>query len=118
MITTHEKRPQYNNMYSACPACGSRSRVYTSRPVTTTTREIFFHCGNPDCDATFYALLTVSHYIIPSLIPDGDPRRLPPEESGPRLKASRGRSPRIARPPEKAPSLPPYEPARRRITHE
>lgn len=118
MLAIQQKRPKRNAMSAACPACGSRSGVYASRPVTTTTREIFFHCANPDCDATFRALLSVSNFIIPSLMADDDPRRLRPDESGPPLRASRGRPPKAERPP--APTRPqaPQEAARRRITHD
>lgn len=118
MLAIQQKRPKHNAMSSACPACGSRSGVYASRPVTTTTREIFFHCANPDCDATFRAVLQIVNFIIPSLMPEGDPRRLHPDESAPRLRSSRGRPPRSPKPPETPPPLPPHEAARRRITRD
>ena len=49
------------------------------------------HCANPDCDATFRAVLSALNFIIDSLIPEGDPRRLQGDDQGPPLKVSRPR---------------------------
>ena len=68
--------------------------------------------------ATFRAVLQIVNFIIPSLMPEGDPRRLHPDESAPRLRSSRGRPPRSPKPPETPPPLPPHEAARRRITRD
>lgn len=118
MLAIQQKRPKHNAMSSACPACGSRSGVYASRPITNATREIFFHCTNVDCDATFRAVLAVTNFIIESLMPPDDPRRLQADESGPPLRVSRGRPPRSEMKPETPPPQSPQEAARRRITHD
>ena len=70
----------------ACPVCGSPAKVYTSRPVTSSTRELFFRCSEPDCDASFRSLLSHANLIIGSRLPDGDPRRLPPDADMPKLR--------------------------------
>lgn len=69
-----------------CPVCGSPAKVYTSRPVTSSTRELFFRCSEPDCDASFRSLLSHANLIIGSRLHDSDPRRLPPDADMPKLR--------------------------------
>jgi hypothetical protein len=69
-----------------CPVCGSPALVYTSRSVTRSTRELFFRCSEPDCDASFRSLLQHANLIIGSRLPESDPRRLPPESDMPKLR--------------------------------
>ena len=118
MLAIQQKRPKHNAISAACPACGSRAGVYCSRPVSAATRELFFHCANPDCDATFRAVLTVLNFIIDSLMPEGDPRRLQDDEQGPPLKVSRPRHTLTKNQPERLGPASPEQAFRRRITHD
>lgn len=118
MLAIQQKRPKHNAISATCPACGSRAGVYCSRPVSNETRELFFHCANPDCDATFRAVLTVLNYIIDSLMPEGDPRRLQGDEQGPPMRVSRPRSQPTKNQPERPRPASPEQAIRRRITHD
>lgn len=88
---THRPRKRRNSASMAhphipCPVCGANVTVYTSRAVTSSTRELFFRCKDPDCDASFRSLLSHANLIIGSRLPDGDPRRLPPDADMPKLR--------------------------------
>lgn len=69
-----------------CPVCGGNVTVYTSRAVSSSTRELFFRCKDPDCDASFRSLLQHANLIIGSRLHPEDPRRLPPDADMPKLR--------------------------------
>lgn len=72
-----------------CPVCGGPVTVYTSRPVSSSTRELFFRCRDPECDASFRSLLQHANLIIDSRLPPEHPKRLPPDADMPRLRPPR-----------------------------
>lgn len=84
-MSRRKMRGLYNNVHVACPVCGARSQIYTSRPVTRSTRELYFRCSNEACDASFRSLLSHVNLIIDSRLPDGHPDRLPPDADMPKL---------------------------------
>ena len=65
-----------SSVHLACPACYSSASVYTSRSVSKTVRELFCFCRNADCQSTFRAVIEVMNEIVPSMLPDDDPRRV------------------------------------------
>lgn len=84
-MSRRKMRGLYNNVHVACPVCGSRAQIYTSRPVTRSTRELYFRCSNESCDASFRSLLSHVNLIIGSRLPEGHPDRLPADADMPKL---------------------------------
>lgn len=84
-MSRRKLRGLYNNVHVGCPVCGARAQIYTSRPVTRSTRELFFRCSNEQCDCSFRSLLSHANLIIDSRLPEGHPDRLPPDADMPKL---------------------------------
>jgi len=53
-----------------CPHCHSRTKVRSSREVTSTCRTMNLVCSDETCGATFGADITITHGISPSARPD------------------------------------------------
>ena len=68
----------------ACPHCNGPSRVRSSRGITSTYRQLFMACLDPECGHTFGVELTVTHTISPSAKPNPDVslRTAPPRRRG------------------------------------
>lgn len=64
-----------------CHACGSLAKIYASRPLSETAREMFLACTNERCQHTFRSMYDVLNTILPSALPADDPERLPPGTS-------------------------------------
>ena len=87
MMSARRYRPNaVAHPHIPCPVCGGNVTVYTSRAVSSSTRELFFRCKDPDCDASFRSLLQHANLIIGSRLHDSDPRRLPPDADMPKLR--------------------------------
>lgn len=61
-----------------CNVCGSLAKIYASRPLSETAREMFLACTNERCEHSFRSLYDVLNTILPSALPADDPERLPP----------------------------------------
>ena len=61
-----------------CPVCGALAKIYASRPMSETAREMFIACTNERCEHSFRSLYDVLNTILPSALPADDPERLPP----------------------------------------
>ncbi|MBX9860683.1 MAG: ogr/Delta-like zinc finger family protein [Sphingomonas sp.] len=53
-----------------CPHCGSVMRIYGSRLLTATYRQLHMQCTNVVCSASYRADLTLTHIISPSGLPN------------------------------------------------
>lgn len=53
-----------------CPHCGSVMRIYGSRLLTATYRQLHMQCTNVVCSASYRADLTLTHIISPSGVPN------------------------------------------------
>lgn len=53
-----------------CPHCGSVMRIYGSRLLTATYRQLHMQCTNLVCSASYRADLTLTHIISPSGVPN------------------------------------------------
>lgn len=53
-----------------CPHCGSAMRIYGSRLLTPTYRQLHMQCVNVACSASYRADLTLTHIISPSGMPN------------------------------------------------
>lgn len=61
-----------------CPVCGALAKIYASRPMSETAREMFLACANERCEHSFRSIYDVLNTILPSALPADDPERLPP----------------------------------------
>ena len=61
-----------------CPVCGALAKIYASRPMSETAREMFLACANERCEHSFRAIYDILNTILPSALPADDPERLPP----------------------------------------
>lgn len=64
-----------------CNVCGSLAKIYASRPLSETAREMFLACTNERCEHSFRAIYDLLNTILPSALPADDPERLPPGTS-------------------------------------
>lgn len=88
-VTMSAKRYRPNAVahpHIPCPVCGGNVIVYTSRAVSRSTRELFFRCRDPECDASFRSLLEHANLIIDSRLPAEHPKRLPADADMPKLR--------------------------------
>lgn len=53
-----------------CPHCRSIGRVYTSRTITDTHRDVYYSCSNVACGHSWKASLSYDYGLSPSAIPD------------------------------------------------
>lgn len=50
-------------MLVTCPKCGSKTRIATSRSISSETRELYCQCLNLNCGSVFVAHTSFSHFI-------------------------------------------------------
>ncbi len=50
-------------MLVTCPKCGSKTRIATSRSISSETRELYCQCLNLHCGSAFVSHLSFSHVI-------------------------------------------------------
>lgn len=53
-------------MLVTCPKCGSKTRIATSRSISSETRELYCQCLNLNCGIAFVSHLSFSHVIEPT----------------------------------------------------
>lgn len=53
-------------MLVTCPKCGSKTRIATSRSISSETRELYCQCLNLNCGSAFVSHLSFSHVIEPT----------------------------------------------------
>ena len=56
----------------ACPHCGERASVRSSKQQTVLVRDCNMQCSNVECAHTFGAQLSITHTIAPSRVPNPD----------------------------------------------
>lgn len=57
-------------MKMLCPHCNSKSKIRTSRTISSISRELYYQCNNIDCGHTWSALLSAIRTIVPSQCPN------------------------------------------------
>ncbi|PTP95701.1 ogr/Delta-like zinc finger family protein [Vibrio splendidus] len=53
-------------MLVTCPKCESKTRIATSRSISSETRELYCQCLNLNCGKVFVAHTSFSHFIEPT----------------------------------------------------
>lgn len=53
-------------MLVTCPKCGTKTRIATSRSISTETRELYCQCLNLNCGSVFVSHISFSHFIEPN----------------------------------------------------
>lgn len=57
-------------MKLTCPHCSHKSKIRTSREVTSTTREFYVQCENVQCGHTWKAVMSAVNTLVPSACPN------------------------------------------------
>lgn len=68
------KQTNYRRLTQRCPHCETQAVVADSRPVTRTTRELYFACSNLHCGFTWKSQLAIVAEISPSSVPHPEVR--------------------------------------------
>lgn len=53
-----------------CPHCEGKSKIRTSRSISTISKELSYQCTNINCGHTWVALISIVRTIVPSQIPN------------------------------------------------